>query len=199
MPGQDSGPDLPPWRERVCAGLDLAIELCTDGRLRPLCGMCGTPRFMVQRTAQSRQSAGLPQLDDVRRSPRSLAWMPGKREGTKTVGRLRGSMSLRDRHAGLVRDHASGVPSPSLIAVFLRYFRINSLRRQECSSGTTNARKLGTRSVRWSSCGRLPAAGRCRARGRWPAVRLASVRTAAPVRGGCARAGCARRGAGKWR
>ena len=33
--------------------------------------------------------------------------------------------------------------SPSLTAVVLIYFRISSLRRQECSSGTTNARKRG--------------------------------------------------------
>ena len=33
--------------------------------------------------------------------------------------------------------------SPSLTAVVLSYFGISSLRRQECSSGTTNARKPG--------------------------------------------------------
>ena len=81
--------------------------------------------------------------------------------------------------------------NPSLTAVLLSCFRTNSLRRQECSSGTTNARKPG-KSVRWSSCGRLPAAGRRRARRRWPAVR---VRLAWR----CARAGCVRRGVERWR
>ena len=82
--------------------------------------------------------------------------------------------------------------SPSLSAVLLSYCRISSLRRQECSSGTTNARKSGNGSVRWSSCGRLPAAGRRRARRRWPAVRFRPAWR-------CARAACARRGAGRWR
>ena len=89
-------------------------------------------------------------------------------------------------------DAGYGVPSPSLTAVLLSYCRISSLRRQECSSGTTNARKSGNGSVRWSSCGRLPAAGRRRARRRWPAVRFRPAWR-------CARAACARRGAGRWR
>ena len=73
-----------------------------------------------------------------------------------------------------------------------KLFRIIGLRRQEYSSGTTNACKPGTESVRRSSCGRLLAAGRCRARRRWRADR---------VRLGwrCARAACVRQGAGRWR
>ena len=69
---------------------------------------------------------------------------------------------------------------------------ISNLQRQKRSSGTTNLRKPGNGSVRWLSCGRLPVAGRRRARRRWPAVRVRPAWR-------CARAGCARRGAGRWR
>ena len=48
--------------------------------------------------------------------------------------------------------------SPSLTAVLLRYFRISGLRRQEYSSGTTNARKPGP----GRSDGRLADASRLR-------------------------------------
>ena len=81
---------------------------------------------------------------------------------------------------------------PKFNSGIAKQFRISGLHRQECSSGTTNAHKPGKGSVRWSSCGCLPAAGRCRARRRRPAVR---VRLAWR----CARAGCVRRGGGRWR
>ena len=42
-----------------------------------------------------------------------------------------------------------------------KLLEINDLRRQKCSSGTTNGRKLGESGwIRRSSCGRLPGAGR---------------------------------------
>ena len=87
---------------------------------------------------------------------------------------------------------ASLKPSPSLTAAVLSNAESATYSVQKRSSGTTNLRKPGNGSVRWLSCGRLPVAGRRRARRRWPAVRVRPAWR-------CARAGCARRGAGRWR
>ena len=66
--------------------------------------------------------------------------------GAVIEGRAR-SRRHRGKRARLARSTRARTSrtstSPSLTAVVLSYFGISSLRRQECSSGTTNARKPG--------------------------------------------------------
>ena len=191
-----TGPTVVGWSERFSAPSleanlyhDLASGVRDD---RPGLGNC-------LRALRRTTCSVVWKLDSPRPQPR-----PSGQHRARPIRPRRGSAGTRrpgraDRRHRRRRPAASSTSaehvfdlSPSLTAALLSCFGISSLRRQECSSGTTNARKPGTRSVRWSSCGRLPVAGRCRARRRWPAVR---VRLAWR----CARAGCARRGAGKWR
>ena len=89
-------------------------------------------------------------------------------------------------------DGPHSTPWPKFNSRSTKQRGISNLQRQKRLSGTTNLRKPGNGSVRWLSCGRLPVAGRRRARRRWPAVRVRPAWR-------CARAGCARRGAGRWR